>query len=109
MYDMYMFDLRKILGFEWDEGNINKNEKKHKVSWKECEEIFNNKPLVILPDFLHSNVEKRFEALGRTNDNKQLVIIFTLRANFIRIISARLQNKKERKKFQSITILSRQL
>ena len=106
---MYMssIDLSEIQGFDWDQGNLDKNEKKHGVTWSECEEIFNNKPLVIVPDFLHSDVEKRYQAFGVTNNNKQLTLIVTLRGNYVRVISARLQNKKERQKYESITNLPR--
>ena len=32
------FDFSKYIGFDWDEGNIEKNWSKHRVSYKECEE-----------------------------------------------------------------------
>jgi len=99
---MEMVDLSKIQGFDWDSGNIDKNEKKHGVRWRECEEVFDNKPLSIFLDHLHSNSEKRYEAFGRTNDNILLTLIFTIRNNYIRVISARKQSRKEKSKFQSI-------
>jgi len=40
--------LLKCTGFEWDEGNKDKNWIKHKVSNSECEEIFFNQPLIAL-------------------------------------------------------------
>lgn len=39
------FDIAKIEGFDWDEGNIEKNKIKHNVSKKESEEVFLNQPL----------------------------------------------------------------
>jgi hypothetical protein len=39
--------LRGIEGFEWDEGNSGKSEKKHGVTDRESEEIFFNKPLIV--------------------------------------------------------------
>ncbi len=83
--------------FDWDKGNLTKNWDKHKVHSKEIEEIFFNKPVKIFPDKKHSLKEKRFLALGVTDKTKFLSIIFTIRADKIRIISARKQNKKERK------------
>jgi uncharacterized DUF497 family protein len=41
-------------GFEWDSGNIDKNRIKHKVECHECEQVFYNEPIIILPDFPHS-------------------------------------------------------
>lgn len=90
----------KPLEFEWDDGNINKNWAKHQVSFQECEQVFANKPLKIFQDFSHSQNEDRFLTYGITNKRKQLAIIFTIRKNKIRIISARDQNKKERRIYE---------
>lgn len=96
-----MIDLSKIKGFNWDEDNATKNKEKHNVDKSESEQIFFNKPLVILPDAEHSKTEKRFGALGITNENRRLAIFFTIRNKKIRIISARDQSKKEREFYQA--------
>lgn len=88
------------VSFEWDKGNIDKNFKKHKVTNLEAEEIFRNKPLIIIDDAIHSRIERRFIAHGITSKKRNLTIIFTLRKQKIRIISARNQNKKERKIYE---------
>ena len=95
-----MKKLPKPLAFEWDKGNINKNLEKHKVTNLEAEEIFRNKPLIIFVDESHSLVERRFVAHGITSKKRNLTIIFTLRKQKIRVISARNQNKKERKIYE---------
>ena len=87
------------LSFDWNKGNIDKNWGKHKVHFKEAEEVFFNKPLMIFPDIKHSIYESRFQALGVTNNKRKLSIIFTIRKEKIRIISVRDQNNKERKKY----------
>lgn len=92
--------LREAKSFDWDEGNKNKNWLKHKVKDKESEEVFFNKPLLVNFDKKHSNKEKRFQALGKTNKNRKLFIAFTFRNQKIRIISARDQNKKERRQYE---------
>ena len=92
--DMRIFD--GISGFQWDSGNMSKNWAKHRVSMSECEEIFFNKPLVVADDEKHSGVEERFFVLGKTDRGKRLFIVFTLRDNQIRIISARSMSRKER-------------
>lgn len=86
--------------FDWNEGNRDKNLLKHKVTSNEAEGIFFNKPLIIVPDIKHSQIEKRFIACGRTNNDRKLTIIFTLRNKKIRIISARSQNRKERRQYE---------
>jgi len=89
-------DVESIVGFEWDEGNIHKNEKKHGLKWTTIEEVFFNEPLLIVEDFKHSLGECRCVALGQ-NDYKELItVIFTIRDNHIRVISARVMSKKEK-------------
>jgi hypothetical protein len=85
-----------FLDFDWDQGNLDKNWLKHHVNHWECEQVFFNEPLIILDDFKHSILEKRWVALGMTDRGRLLVIIFTQRNHHIRVISARDMNKKER-------------
>jgi len=89
-------DLKNITGFEWDEGNIDKNKTKHNLDWWTIEELFFNEPLAILEDLKHSQKECRYYALGKTDDNTKLFVVFTIRNKKIRVISARKMNKKER-------------
>ncbi len=90
-------ELDNIEGFQWDKGNIEKNRLKHKVLNFECEQVFFNDPLIVADDIKHSQNEKRWYVLGRTDLNRKLFIVFTIRNNLIRIISARDMTKKERK------------
>jgi len=94
--------LLECTDFEWDEGNKNKNWIKHKVSNSECEQIFFNQPLIINFDEKHSNTEARFYALGDTDLNRKLFIVFTIRNKKIRVISARDMSKKERKIYEAM-------
>lgn len=90
------------IAFEWNKGNIDKNLKKHKVTNKETEEVFENKPLFISEDIKHSKFEKRYQALGITNNYKLLFLSFTVRKDKVRIISARNMSKKERRTYEKI-------
>lgn len=101
MDKIYMKILSQCEGLEWDDGNINKNWLKHKVSPAECEQIFFNRPLVIQGDIKHSKAEKRFYALGRTDSKRTLFIAFTVRNKRIRIISARDMSRKEREVYNN--------
>jgi len=93
--------LERARGFEWDKGNSQKNWIRHKVRDKECEEIFFNRPLFVNFDEKHSaKEEKRFQALGKTNRERKLFVVFTIRKNRIRVISARDQNKEERRQYE---------
>lgn len=94
-----VFELLKWEGFDWDEGNLVKNWKKHRVSASEFEQVFFNSPLVAGLDEQHSNREPRYYALGITDAKRKLFIAFTVRKKLIRVISARDMSQKERKVF----------
>ena len=91
--------LAEAQGFQWDEGNAEKNWKKHQVSNAECEQPFFNQPLIVAADTKHSAEEPRYYALGRTNLGRRLFIVFTLRDDLIRVISARDMSRRERKEY----------
>ena len=98
-----MDDIEKLLqctGFDWDQGNIEKNWLKHKVSPVECEQVFFNQPLIILDDPKHTISEKRFAAFGCTDAGRLLAVIFTKRGKLLRVISARDMNRRERKFYE---------
>lgn len=94
-----MLDIHSIDGFDWDEGNRDKNWLKHLVSNRESEELFFNRPLIVATDTKHSELEERYFALGQTNDGRQLFVSFTIRLNKIRVISARDMSQKERVRY----------
>lgn len=88
--------LEKVTGFQWDKGNIDKNLIRHKVENWECEQIFFNNPIILVEDQGHSNTEKRWVAFGKTDATRLLIVVFTVRGDLIRVISARDMNRKER-------------
>ena len=92
----------QVNGFEWDEGNITKNWEKHKVGHFECEEIFFNEPLIVQKDKEHSEEELRYFTLGSTNSGRLLFVVFTIRKDKIRVISARDMTGKERRRYEQI-------
>lgn len=81
--------------FVWDKGNKDKNRLKHRVSNEEAEQIFFDDHKKTFNDVLHSEKEERFRIIGKTNNQRLLLVVFTKRAGKIRIISARDTNKKE--------------
>lgn len=91
----------EFVGFDWDGGNLRKNEK-HGVAKAEIEQAFLNRPLIVASDVKHSQEETRFQALGRTDTNRCLHITFTERGDgtMIRPISARVASRKERKIYE---------
>lgn len=93
--------LSEVTGFDWDEHNREKNQTSHQVEQGECEELFFNQPLVIKEDMLHSGNENRFHALGITDAGRRLLIVFTVRGDKIRVISARDMSRRERAVYEN--------
>lgn len=89
-------------GFDWDSGNINKNWEKHRVNSSECEEVFFNEPYFVTEDAGHSRTEQRFYLLGVTNAGRRLFVVFIIRNNIIRVISARDMSRKERDVYEDL-------
>ena len=87
-------------GFEWDEGNSDKNWIRHQVTIAECEQAFLNRPFIVAEDVQHSQNELRYYALGQTDMGRGLFIVFTIRGDLIRIISGRDMSRRERRVYE---------
>ncbi len=96
-----MIDLAAVIGFDWDGGNARKNDK-HGVSMPEAEQVFFNRPLLMLIDENHSQAEPRFHVMGRTHAGRRLHLTVTLRGGntLIRVISARDMQRRERDAYE---------
>lgn len=94
--------MNELYGFQWDTANTEKNWIKHQVSPVECEEVFFNEPVLLYDDDKHSQNESRHYVLGKTNNDRKLFIVFTVRNNLIRVISARDMSKRERNIYDKI-------
>ena len=92
--------LKNVIGFDWDSGNKEKNLSKHGVKNEECEEVFFDHNKKILRDKIHSGKEERHILIGNTKKQRLIFLVFTIRRNKIRIISARDLNKKEYKFYE---------
>lgn len=89
--------------FEWDEGNVSKNSKKHGVEVQDIEAVFRSGlalPLGIQISPAHG--EQRLGLVGPSVSGKLLQIAFTLRDGRVRVISARSAHKKERTQYEEI-------
>jgi len=100
IYNTIMPVFKKPLSFIWDKGNKDKNWIKHKIKNTECEEVFFDPNKKINKDQIHSQKEERFILLGQTKKQKTLFLVFTIRHQKIRIISARVINRKEKKLYE---------
>jgi uncharacterized DUF497 family protein len=89
--------LARCTGFEWDKYNSEKVKARHGVTSVECEQVFFNLPVIAGNDDKHSKTENRFYVLGQTDSGRLLFLVFTVRKDKLRVMSARDMNKKERR------------
>ena len=92
--------IKNVIGFDWDNGNKGKNFLKHKIKDEECEEVFFDYNKKISKDKIHSGKEERYVLIGKTKKQRLIFLVFTIRKNNIRVISARDLNKKEYKLYE---------
>ena len=92
-----------IEGFQWDEGNSSKNWRRHQVTQTEAEQLFQNRPIVVVGDPAPSGDKAWDFAFGRTEAGRLLTVVFTLRRPLIRVISARPMSRRERRGYGKAT------
>ena len=62
--------------------------------------VFGDPLALTVPDPLHSQEEDRFITLGESHRRRLLVVVSTERGDKIRIISARVATRRERKDYE---------
>lgn len=79
--------------FEWDEVKAQQNAKKHRVTYEQAQEIFNDPRAVPFEDLEHSTHEEtRYVMIGMSSIGL-LFVSFSYREKFVRLISARRAQK----------------
>jgi len=86
--------------FEWDDKKARRNLAKHGVSFHEAGTIFGDPLAITFADPDHSVGEERFLTFGSSLDGRLLAVIHTVSESTIRIISARLATRRERKIYE---------
>jgi uncharacterized DUF497 family protein len=81
-----------------------RNLEKHGVSFEEARTVFENPLAAIFDDDAHSRDEAREIILGHSQQNRLLLISFTERSGYIRIISARQATRQEREDYEQHTL-----
>ena len=88
------------MDFEWDKSKAAANLSKHSVSFEEAKTIFNDLLYVDFYDPDHSDNEERYLIVGRSNQERLLIVSYTERDNSIRLISARVVTRSEREAYE---------
>ena len=86
--------------FEWDPQKATTNLRKHGVSFDEAATVFEDNLSLTGDDPDHSADEERLITFGVSSAERLLVVCHTERSEGIRIISARLATRSERKWYE---------
>lgn len=88
------------LEFEWDPHKAAANLGKHGVAFEEAVTAFADPHSITIPDPDHSMGEDRFVLIGRSAVQRLLVVVHLERGERIRLISARLAARRERRSYE---------
>ena len=88
------------MDFEWKPGKAEANQFKHGITFEEAQTVFDDPLARIYEDPVHSIGESRCLVIGESFSQEILVVSFTERGDNIRIISARLATRRERKFYE---------
>ncbi|MBI4317422.1 MAG: BrnT family toxin [Chloroflexi bacterium] len=86
--------------FEWDLKKALSNLARHNLSFQEAMTVFGDPLSITVPDPDHSIEEYRFVVVGQSRRGRLLIVSYTERGDRIRIISARVLTRKERKAYE---------
>ncbi len=89
-----------MLTFSWDPEKAESNKKKHGMTFPEAETAFGDPLSVTIADPAHSQEEARFVLVGLTFEDRLVVVAHVETGDDIRIISARLATRAERKSYE---------
>jgi len=89
-----------MLSFEWDPAKAKANQRKHGVSFSEAATAFGDPLSLTIPDPEHSVGEARFVFVGLTFQGRLVVVAHVERGDTIRLISARLATRVERRAYE---------
>jgi uncharacterized DUF497 family protein len=88
------------MNFEWDPEKAELNLAKHDVSFEEASTAFGDPLSITISDPDHSEEEDRFILLGQTYSGRFVVVVHADRDETIRLISARMATKGERRNYE---------
>ncbi len=86
--------------FTWDPVKAQANERKHGVSFEEAKTAFGDPLSITVVDERHSVTEERLVLFGRSEPGRLLAVMHTERGAAIRIISARMATRRERREYE---------
>ena len=94
----YTYGVKKMIAetlVEWDEVKNQRNIEKHGISFETAALVFADEERIEYYDKLHSQEEDRYVVLGCVQGI--LYVVYTMRDEYARLISARIATKLERR------------
>lgn len=89
-----------VLTIEWDPEKARTNLAKHRVSFEEAASVMGDPLSLTIPDPLHPRQERRFVTIGQSHRRRTLVVVHSDRGERVRIISARIASRGERRQYE---------
>jgi hypothetical protein len=86
--------------FEWDDDKAASNVSKHGIAFVEAATAFRDGIGLLKRDMVHSNEEDRFLLIGHSLGRRMVSVVHVERGERIRIISARLATRRERRDYE---------
>ena len=86
--------------FEWDDAKAAANLRKHRVSFEEATEVFDDPHAFDAYDSEHSDEEARFFIIGLSSRRMLYVVYAERTGDVVRVISARRANQLQRKIYE---------
>jgi hypothetical protein len=85
--------------FQFDSEKAAENQRKHGISFADAEGVFADPLAIHCPD-PDSEAEERFIGIGLGSAGRVLVVVYTLREDEFRLISARRATRREVKDYE---------
>lgn len=84
--------------YQWDRDKASTNRSKHGVEFADAVSVFSDKLAITIFD--EHFAEERFITVGMDAMGRILVVVYTIRNDEIRLISARKATKNERRQYE---------
>jgi uncharacterized DUF497 family protein len=89
-----------VEGFEWDTGKAQQNAASHGVTFEEAATVFDDPLAITADDEAHSAFEQRFIITGQSVLARVLTVVYTMRGDSTRLISARAVAGRELQEYE---------
>lgn len=85
------------MAYQWNRGKATANLRKHGIDFADAVSVFSDSLAITIPDERFD--EERFVTIGMDAFARILVVVYSLRGDEIRLISARKATRQERQQY----------